>query len=105
MKGKKKGVLLVLMLMSVFMLLPLGASAAKLNMTTPLKYAKRGYKIIAWNKSDTSRAYVYQQANFKNGTYGSLEKGRRNRCQYEQGQLSDQKYEEQAAHLDSCLPA
>ena len=53
MKGKKKGVLLVLMLMSVFMLLPLGASAAKLNMTTPLKYAKRGYKIIAWNKSDT----------------------------------------------------
>lgn len=31
MKGKKKGVLLVLMLMSVFMLLPLGASAAKLN--------------------------------------------------------------------------
>ena len=75
MKGKKKGVLLVLMLMSVFMLLPLGASAAKLNMTTPLKYAKRGYKIIAWNKSDTSRAYVYQQANFKNGTYGSLEKG------------------------------
>ena len=75
MKGKKKGVLLLLMLMSVFMLLPLGASAAKLNMTTPLKYAKRGYKIIAWNKSDTSRAYVYQQANFKNGTYGSLEKG------------------------------
>ena len=75
MKGKKKGVLLVLMLMSVFMLLPLGASAAKLNMTTPLKYAKRGYKIIAWNKSNTSRAYVYQQANFKNGTYGSLEKG------------------------------
>ena len=74
MKGKKKGVLLVLMLMSVFMLLPLGASAAKLNMTTPLKYAKRGYKIIAWNKSDTSRAYVYQQANFKNGTYGSLER-------------------------------
>ena len=44
------------MLMSVFMLLPLGASAAKLGMTTPLKYAKkRGYKIIAWNKSDTSR--------------------------------------------------
>ena len=66
MKVKKKGVLLVLMLMSVFMLLPLGASAAKLNMTTPLKYAKRGYKIIAWTKSDTSRAYVYQQANFKN---------------------------------------
>lgn len=75
MKGKKKGVLLLLMLLSVFMLLPLGASAAKLNMTTPLKYSGRGYKVIAWNKSSTSRAYVYQQASFKKGIYGSLEKG------------------------------
>ena len=49
MKGKRKGVLLVLMLMSVFMLLPLGASAAKLNMTTPLKYAKQSaIRSIAW---------------------------------------------------------
>ncbi|MFQ9151745.1 MAG: hypothetical protein ACLR6B_09775 [Blautia sp.] len=32
MKGKKKGVLLLLMLLSVFMLLPMGVSAAKLNM-------------------------------------------------------------------------
>ena len=76
MKGKKKGVLLLLMLLSVFMLLPMGVSAAKLNMTTPLKYSARGYKVIAWNKSSTSRTYVYQQASFfKKGTYGSLEKG------------------------------
>ena len=75
MKGKKKGVLLLLMLLSVFMLLPMGVSAAKLNMTTPLKYSARGYKVIAWNKSSTSRAYVYQQASFKKGKYGSLEKG------------------------------
>ena len=75
MKGKKKGVLLLLMLLSVFMLLPMGVSAAKLNMATPLKYSARGYKVIAWNKSSTSRAYVYQQASFKKGTYGSLETG------------------------------
>ena len=45
MKGKKKGVLLLLMLLSVFMLLPMGVSAAKLNMATPLKYSARGYKV------------------------------------------------------------
>ena len=76
MKGKKKGVLLLLMLLSVFMLLPMGVSAAKLNMATPLKYSDKRLQESLPGTSPTPAGPTFtSRRSFKNGTYGSLEKG------------------------------
>ena len=75
MREKRGKLVLLLTVLGIFFLAPLGASAAKLNMSVSLRYASRGYKVIAWNKSGTERACIYRSANFKNGIYGSLEKG------------------------------
>lgn len=75
MREKKKSILMFFTVLGLIFLMPVGASAAKLNMTVSLRYASKGYKVIAWNKSNVERAYVYKQSNFKKGVYGSLEKG------------------------------
>lgn len=72
---EKKSIFMLFIMFSLFCLTPLGCRAAKLNMTVSLRYASRGYKVIAWNKSSQERAYIYRKADFKHGTYGSLEKG------------------------------
>lgn len=75
MREKKKTVWLFLAALCVLFLMPMSVSAAKLNMSVSLRYAGKGYKVIAWNKSNVERAGVYKQPDFRKGAYGSLEKG------------------------------
>lgn len=75
MGGRKKSLGLIMCILYILFLTPLGVSGAKLNMSVSLRYAGKGYKVIAWNKSNVERATVYKEPHFKRGAYGSLEKG------------------------------
>lgn len=76
MRKSKKGFLVLFAALIMLLLVPVGAEAAsaKINMKTPLKYAAKGYKIIAYNKTNKT-IKVYKQATNKKGYYGTLENG------------------------------
>ena len=74
--GKRKNrICLLILSLLLLLVMPIGVSAAvKKDMNPAMRRSKKGYTVIAYNKTD-GYINVYKSKSFKKGSYGRLENG------------------------------